>query len=310
MDVQMKRDLLRVTDLERDEFRDVISKAREFKGLLQRAIPHRYLEGRVGVLIFEKTSTRTRVSLETALSHLGASAVTLTTTEMQLSVGETIEDTARVLSRYVDVIAIRTYSHQALEVFAASASIPVINALSDDFHPLQALADLMTIEEEFNTLDGRTIAYVGDGNNVCHSLLLASAITGINIRVATPDGYGPREDVVTAARDLAYAGTEISVGNDPAEAVRGAEVIYTDTWVSMGKESSKDERTAHFLPYQVNTTLLSLASEDAIFMHCLPAHRGDEVTDEVIDGPRSRVLDQAENRLHTSKAVFKFLLER
>ena len=260
-------------------------------------------------LIFEKPSTRTRVSFEAAVSTMGGHAIVLRGDELQLGRGETIEDTGRVLSRYVDAIVVRTFGQDRLERLAEVASVPVINALSDFEHPCQALADILTVHEQRGGLEGVALAYVGDGNNVAHSLMLAGAKVGMDVRVVTPSGYEPFPQVTDRSKEIAAeTGAKITVTNVIAEAVTGASIIYTDVWASMGQEASAEERTAAFAKFQVDTDMLQMASPDALVMHCLPAHRGEEIATEVIDGPRSIVWDQAENRLHTQKALLDHLL--
>jgi ornithine carbamoyltransferase len=256
-------------------------------------------------MIFEKPSTRTRVSLEVAAWELGGHPLYLSANELQLGRGETIADTARVLSRYVHGITARVHSHGTVLQLAEHASVPVINALSDWEHPLQILADLQTIRQNFQALDGLQIGWIGDGNNVCNSLILASAILRMEITVASPPGYGPKAEILEEARAL---GGSPRVVEEPEEAAGGANVLVTDTWVSMGDEAEEAERLRVFGRYQINSQLMDLAGEEAIALHCLPAHRGQEITDEVMDGPRSRVFDEAENRMHTSKAVMAWLM--
>jgi ornithine carbamoyltransferase len=268
------------------------------------------LKGKAVALIFQKPSTRTRVSFETAVAQLGGHPVYLSWNEMQLGRGETISDTARVLDRYVSAIMARVYSHEDLITLAKSADAPVINGLSDKAHPCQILADLLTLIQYKKRLKGLKLAYVGDGNNVCNSLLIGCAKTGVNISVARPQGYGPDPDAIKQAEKAAEAtGASVTITEDPEEAVKDSDAVYTDTFVSMGMEKEKETRLSTFLPiYQVTKTLLSHAKPGAIFLHCLPAHRGDEVTEEVIDGAQSAVWDEAENRLHTSKALLSLLL--
>ncbi|WP_353684244.1 ornithine carbamoyltransferase [Thermodesulfovibrio sp. 3907-1M] len=297
----MKRDYLRVFDLNRDEFISLINRAIEFKS--NKEFSKCPLIGKSVGMIFEKPSTRTRVSFEVAVYQLGGHSVCLSSRELQLSRGETIRDTAEVLSRYLDCIVIRTFSHSIIEEFAKWSTVPVINALTDEHHPCQAMADMMTILEKKGSFEGIKLAYVGDGNNVANSLIEASALTGVKIHVATPEGFEPSEEVVEKAK--AY--TEVKIFNNPEEAVKMADAIYTDVWLSMGEEENI-EKKRKLKDFQVNNELLKHAKPDAIVMHCLPAHRGEEITDEVLDGPRSVVLEQAENRLHTSKAILEFLL--
>jgi ornithine carbamoyltransferase len=277
-----------------------------------KAQPERYrgaLGGRFLAMIFEKPSLRTRVTFEVGIQSLGGSAIFLDHSNARLGERESIPDVARSLSRWVQGIVARVFEQKALEELAAHASIPVVNALSDRFHPCQALSDFFTLEERFGAARGLKLAYVGDGNNVCHSLLLAGARVGAHVRVATPAGYAPDAQIVADARRTAKETRgKIEVLRAPQEAVAGAQAIYTDVWTSMGQESETDERAAKFAPYQVNDELMSLAAPDAVFLHCLPAHRGAEVTDAVMDGPRSIVFDQAENRLHVQKAILLKLL--
>lgn len=263
---------------------------------------------RVG-LFFEKPSTRTRVSCEVATVDLGAHPVVLKADEVGLGKREAVEDVARTLDRYLDVLALRVFDHQNLVTIAMNADAPVINLLSDRSHPCQALADLQTIAEH-RPLTGATVTYVGDGNNVCHSLMLGAAMCGVHVRVAAPPGYEPHPDVVAEAERLAQAhGGSVIVAGDP-EVVAGSDVVYTDVWASMGQEAQAAERKARFMPFQVNEAMFASAADDAIFMHCLPAHRNEEVTHEVMEHERSRVFDQAENRLHSFKAVLWYLAQR
>lgn len=264
--------------------------------------------GRVG-MIFDKPSTRTRVSLEAAAYGLGMLPIVLRSDELQLGRGETIADTARVLSRFLSAIAVRTFAQATVEELAANASIPVVNALTDEHHPLQALADVMTLEEEFGTLAGCRLAYIGDGDNVCHSLAQAAALAGFRLVVATPAGYEPDPVIIAGAREMAAAtGGEIELTNDPLAAVEGTDAIYTDVWTSMGREAEQAARREAFRGFTVDASLMARAARHAIFLHCLPAHRGEEVTNAVIDGGQSRVWDQAENRLHTELALLYMLI--
>jgi ornithine carbamoyltransferase len=268
----------------------------------------RALAGKTLAMIFQKSSTRTRVSFEVGMFQLGGHALFLSGSDIQIGRGETIADTSRVLSRMVNMIMARVYGHEIVEQLAQHGSVPVINGLSDFSHPCQALADYYTLLEIWGTLKGRKIAYVGDGNNVCHSLLFGAAILGMHIAVAAPDGYKPNPDVVRFSEDLARkTGGSVSVFTEPREAVKDADCVYTDVWASMGQEKEYQERKAVFGKYQVNSSLFSLAKKDAVFLHCLPAHRGDEVTDEVIDSKNSAVWQQSENRLHTQKALLILL---
>jgi ornithine carbamoyltransferase len=302
----VERDYLSVDDLSREELARVLDIADELKA--DRSLHRTALAGRTVALIFEKSSTRTRVSFEVGVTQLGASPLTLSSADLQLGRGETIEDTGRVLSRYVDAIVLRTFEQERLEVLAGAASVPVVNSLSDFEHPCQALADLFTVRERAGSLEGRTLAYVGDGNNVAHSLLLAGAKAGMHVRVGTPPGFEPIPQVVQRAREIAAAtGGSVEVVNDPHEAAVDADVLYTDVWASMGQEAEADERALVFPAFQLNQKLVDAAAPDVVVLHCLPAHRGQEITDEVLDGPHSAVWDQAENRLHTQKALLLFL---
>jgi ornithine carbamoyltransferase len=302
----MTRDYLSVDDVGTDELLHVLDLAASLKA--DRALHREALAGRTVALIFEKASTRTRVSFEVGVDQLGARPLTLAATDIQLGRGETIEDTGRVLSRYVDAIVLRTFEQERLEALAGAASVPVVNSLSDFEHPCQALADLQTIRERSGPLEGRVLAYVGDGNNVAHSLLLAGAKTGMTVRVAAPAGFEPIPQIVQRASEIAAETSgAVEIVSDPQSAVKGANVVYTDVWASMGQEDETEERSLVFRPYQVNGGLMELADPEAIVLHCLPAHRGHEITDEVLDGPASAVWDQAENRLHSQKALLLFL---
>ncbi len=305
------RDLLSINDLSPEEVRLVLEEARTLKLRFyagERIIP--VLKGKTIALIFEKPSTRTRVSMEVAALQLGATPLVFNRNELQLGRGEPVKDTARVLSRYVDAIAARVYSHRSLVEMAAYADVPVINMLSDLEHPLQALADALTIIEKKGDPSRLKVVYVGDArNNVAHSLMLVIAKLGGHIVMAAPRQLWPRSEVLEAAKLAAEeTGATIELVEDPREAVRGADVVYTDVWVSMGEEAEAEERRRLLRPYQVNAQLMQLARRDAIFMHCLPAHRGEEVTEEVLEGRWSVVWDQAENRLHVQKAVLSLLL--
>lgn len=300
----MKKDFLAIWDLTSREIDTILKRAVDLKaGKDASACP---LIGKSVGLLFEKSSTRTRVSFEAGIYQLGGQALYLNASEIQLGRGETIQDTARTLSRYLSAIALRTYGQSRIEEFAGSSSVPVINALTDQHHPCQALADLLTIYEKKGRLKGIRLAYVGDGNNVANSLIESASRMEIDITLACPEGFEPDADVLERARDEARS--EIIVLRDPREAAGRADVVYTDVWVSMGMEEEAGERKKKFVSYQVNSALLACAKKDAVVMHCLPAHRGEEVTEEVIDGPRSVVFDQAENRLHAQKALLEFLL--
>ena len=299
------RDCLTLAEFSPDEVSLILDEALRIKTLQKSRIPYRPLRGRTLAMVFQKPSNRTRVSFEVGMYQLGGHALHLSPEEIQIGKRETPSDTGRVLARYIDAIMVRTFDHGDLEELAAAADVPVVNGLSDTHHPCQALADLVTVREEFGTLEGTKIAYVGDGNNVAHSLAIACALTGAELTIAHPEGHGPEKEIVDLAGDL---GAAPRLTGDPGEAVRGARVVYTDVWASMGQETEAEERKKKFAPYQVDKGLMDLAAEDTIFLHCLPAHRGEEVTAEVIDGPRSRVFDQAENRLHAQKALLYLLM--
>jgi len=299
------RDCLTLAEFSSDEARLLLEEAAKTKFLQRSRISYRPLRGRTLAMVFQKPSNRTRVSFEVGMYQLGGHALYLNPDEIQLGKRETPSDTGRVLARYIDAIMVRTFDHGELEELAAAADVPVINGLSDDHHPCQALADLLTVREEFGSLEGVKISYVGDGNNVAHSLAIACALTGAELTIAHPEGHAPDNGVVKLAGTL---GASPTLTEDPREAVSGARAVYTDVWASMGQESEADDRRKNFVPYRIDEDLMSLAAEDAIFLHCLPAHRGEEVTAEVIDGPRSRVFDQAENRLHAQKALLYLLL--
>jgi ornithine carbamoyltransferase len=303
----MKRDYLTVDDLSSEELTGLLDLSEKVK-----AHPGDHavaMRGKSVALIFEKPSTRTRVSFEIAVASTGGHPVTLSSTELQLGRGETIEDTGRVLSRYVDAIVLRTFEQERLEVLAGGASVPVINALSDFEHPCQCLADLLTIREIKGELAGRTLTYLGDGNNVTHSLLLGGAKCGMHVRVATPPGFGPIPQIVQRATEIAERTRgSVVITHDASEACAGADVLYTDVWASMGQEAEAAERALVFPSYALDAEKVSFARPDVTVLHCLPAHRGQEITAEVIDGPHSAVWDQAENRMHTQKALLLWLL--
>lgn len=299
------KDLLSINDLNNEDIQLLISAAINLKAQGESTV----LAGKTLAIVFEKPSLRTRVSFELAMGQLGGRAIYLSPAEVGLGKRESVADVARVLCRYVDAITARTFAHSTLEGLATNANIPVINALSDVEHPCQALADLLTIQEKKGKLKGIKLAYVGDGNNVAVSLMLAAAMAGMNFRIATPAGYGVPEKAYILAREYAReSGGGVMRTSDAALASGDADVIYTDVWTSMGQEAETEKRRKVFTPYQVNSELLAHASEDAIFMHPLPAHRGEEVTDEVLDGSTSVVFDQAENRLHVQKAVLVEML--
>jgi ornithine carbamoyltransferase len=296
------RDLLSLTDLTPGELQELLHlavalKKGELKPQGQKTLG----------LLFSKASTRTRVSFSGAIFQLGGQVLDLNPNVTQVGRGEPISDTARVLSRYLDILAIRTFAQSDLEIYAQYADIPVINALTDRFHPCQILADLLTLQEQFGTLAGLTLSYFGDGNNVAHSLLIGCALAGVNVRIATPPGYEPLPEIVAQVQSLS-PGSEVLITQDAQEAAQGTQVLYTDVWASMGQESEADDRLPIFQPYQVNQALLNRADPGAIVLHCLPAHREEEITTEVLEGSQSRVWDQAENRLHAQKALLASLL--
>ncbi len=307
-----KRDLLGVQDLAASEIQAILKLAAKLKKQQKAGTTQPLLRGKTLGMIFQKPSTRTRVSFEVGMNQLGGSAIYLGATDIQLTRGETIEDTAKTLSRYVDCLMARVYDHKDLEKLAASASIPVINGLSDAFHPCQILADLLTIQEYKKELKGLHMAWLGDGNNVCNDLMLGAAKTGISMTAACPEGYEPLEQVIRAACiEGEKSGAEIRVTTDPVIAAKDADIVVTDTFISIGKEGERATRETIFLPkYQVNSRIMRLANKDAIFMHCLPAKRGQEVTSDIIDGPQSVVWDEAENRLHVQKAVLCMLMKK
>ncbi len=298
------KDLLAVHDIPRSQIAHLIRLADKFKAMRRCGVPHQRLVGATLGLLFEKPSTRTRVSFEAGMNQLGGQSLFLSARDIQLCRGESIADTARVLSRYLDGIVVRTYDHVTVEEWARQATVPVINGLTDLYHPCQALSDLLTIREKKGRLKGLRIAYVGDGNNVANSLIEGAAKMGMSISVACPTGYEPDARTVDLARIQAEAtGGDIVLTEDPQEAVKDADVVYTDVWISMGQEREQARRLKTLAPYQVNERLMKSARPDAIVMHCLPAHRGQEITAGMLDGPQSVVLDQAENRLHMQKAI-------
>ena len=299
------RDCLTLAEFTPEEIGLILDEAAKMKGLQRARIPYRPLRGRTLAMVFQKPSNRTRVSFEVGMYQLGGHALHLLPQEIQMGKRETPSDTGRVLARYIDAIMVRTFDHEEVEELANAAEVPVINGLTDQHHPCQALADLLTVREEFGRLEGVRISYIGDGNNVAHSLAIGCALTGASLTIAHPEGHTPHPGVIKLAGSSGVAPT---LTEDPREAASGARAVYTDVWASMGQEDEAEERKERFAPYRVNEELMSLAERDAIFLHCLPAHRGEEVTAEVIDGPRSRVLDQAENRLHAQKALLYLLL--
>lgn len=304
-----KKNFLSFNDLNREEILSILELSKDLKRDLKIGKSSQLLKGRTLAMIFQKPSTRTRLSFETGIVQLGGTAIYLSSNDLQLARGESVEDTARTLSLYVDLIMARVYSHSDIEKLAAYSSVPVINGLSDTFHPCQILADLLTIQEKKNTFNGLKVAWIGEGNNVCNDLVLGCSKIGINLSIACPSGFEPNENVLNVAKqEASKSSTEISITDDPLIAVQNADVLATDTFISIGKDEERQQREEIFLPrYQVNSNLLSSAKQDCIFMHCLPATRGREVTSEVIDGKASVVWDQAENRLHVQKALMCML---
>jgi ornithine carbamoyltransferase len=303
------RSFTRVADWSGAELERVLDLADELKDKQKRREPHHLLPGRTLGMIFEKPSTRTRVSFEVGIAQLGGTGLYLSAGDLQLGRGETLKDTATVLSRYLDAIMIRTFAQADVEELARNASIPVINGLTDSSHPCQALADLMTIRERFGRLEGLTVAYLGDGNNVCASLMVAAAKLAMNFRAATPTGYAPPAEAVEIAREAAAeTGATIELLDDPRQAAAGADVLYTDVWTSMGQEDERERRLRDLAGFGIDDDLLRLAGKDAIVLHCLPAHYGEEIAEEVLYGRQSAVWDEAENRLHAQKALMALVI--
>ncbi len=296
------RHFLTLMDLSSDELNWVIERAIELKAMQHKGIIYEPLKNRVLGMIFEKSSTRTRVSFETGMIQLGGGAIFLSPRDTQLGRGEPIEDSARVLSRMVDVVMIRTFDHEDIECFAANSRVPVINALTDDYHPCQLLADIQTFVEHRGSIKGKTVAWIGDGNNMCQSYINAAQQFDFKLHIATPEGFEPKTDILAEAQD------RVLLFTDPKEAVKNAHLVATDVWASMGQEDEQQQRKAKFRNYQVSRELLDLAASDVLFMHCLPAHRGEEVSLDLLDDPRAVVWDEAENRLHAQKALLEFLL--
>jgi ornithine carbamoyltransferase len=303
------RDFVRIGTWNRADLETTLDLADELKHLQRRREPHRLLPGRSLGMIFQKPSTRTRVSFEVGIAQLGGVALHLAAQDLQLGRGETIRDTATVLSRYLDAIMIRTFEQADVEELAEHAGVPVVNGLTDAAHPCQALADLMTIRERFGRLEGLRLAYLGDGNNVCASLMVGAAIFGMRFVAATPPGYEPAEEAVEAARNAAEeSGGSVELVGDPAEAARGADALYTDVWTSMGQEQEREARLRDLAGFGIDGGTVALAAPEAIVLHCLPAHYGEEITEEVLYGPQSAVWDQAENRLHAQKALMALVI--
>jgi len=297
--------LLSIADLEKEELSEILKLAEKLKEERYKGVVTDYLKNKSLAMIFELPSTRTRVSFEVAMTDLGGHALYLGWDELQLGRGEPIKDTARVLSRYVHAVMMRVRDHSTVEEFAKYSAVPVINGLSNLEHPCQVIADLLTIYEYRGDFKDVTLAWVGDGNNVCNSMILAAALTGMKMIVSTPENYDPNPEIVKKAKEM---GGKLQFVRDPKEAVKEADVIYTDVWTSMGQEAEKEARMAAFQPYQVSDDLLKLSKDDVVVMHCMPAHRGEEITDEVIEGKHSIIFDQAENRLHAQKAILLKLL--
>ncbi len=303
----MNKDFLSILDINKIEMEQILSEAKHLKTLKKQGVVHDVLRGKNLAMIFEKSSTRTHISFEVGMNELGGHALFLNARDMQIWRGEEIRDTARAASRYVSGIMIRAYKHSTIEEFARFATIPVINGLSDLEHPCQLLADIMTMQEHFGSTNDLKVAWVGDGNNVCNSLILSTVLTGYSVTVATPQGYEPSEDIVKKARAL---GGKVTLVKSPEQAVKDAHVIVTDTWVSMGDDAEREERLKTFSGYTVDSALMRHASPDARVLHCLPAHRGEEIADEVMEGGQSLVWDEAENRLHAQKALLVRLLKK
>ncbi|WP_374120545.1 ornithine carbamoyltransferase [Neobacillus sp. PS3-40] len=304
------KDFLQFSSFQTEEILYLLDEAIQLKKYQKQGKPHPFLSGIVLGMIFEKSSTRTRVSFEVGMLQLGGHAIFLSSKDIQLGRGESISDTAKVLSRYVDCLMIRTFSHQSIEEFAHHSTVPVINGLTDLQHPTQVLADLLTILEHKGKLAGLKLCYVGDGNNnMAHSLMEAAAKVGMDISIASPEGYMPNQEIIENAKEMAkQSGSKLMITNNPQLAMKNADVVVTDVWTSMGQEEEQEKRLEAFQSFQVNKELCQHAKSDFIFLHCLPAHRGEEVTAEIIDGPHSVVFDEAENRLHAQKAILKVLL--
>ncbi|MBI9088290.1 MAG: ornithine carbamoyltransferase [Desulfobacterium sp.] len=302
----MKKDLLSLLDLEKDDLIQLLERAILYKKRFNQGIPDRNLTGKTLGLIFDKKSTRTRVAFETAMIQMGGTPIYMSTQDTQISRNEPACDTARVLSRYMDVLAMRTFDHEMVEEFAAASTIPVINALTDLFHPCQILSDIMTVIESKGGYQGKKIVWVGDGNNVANSWINAAAILDLELTVATPEAYQVPEE--TRLKALERGGRQIVFSNDPKEAVKNADVIYTDVWASMGQEEEQDTRVDDFDGFQVNKELVSKAKDDVTVMHCLPAHRGEEITEEILEAPGAVFWDQAENKRHMHKAILETLI--
>lgn len=303
------RDFLTLRDFTPEEILEIVDCGLDLKDKQKKGIPHPYLQGKSLGMIFQKSSTRTRVSFEVGMYQLGGMALFLSPRDLQIGRGEPLKDTARVLSRYLDGILIRTFDQKEVEELAQYSDVPVINGLTDTYHPTQVIADLITIKEHKGTLKGLKFCYVGDGNNMTHSLMIGMLKCGLDVGIATPDGYKPDPEITAYAQSIAKEmGSSLVLSNDPKAVVTGSDVVYTDTWASMGQEDEKEVRAKAFQGYTIDKAMFDLAKDDAIFMHCLPAYRGYEVTDEVMEDPRSVVFDEAENRLHAHKAIMASVL--
>jgi ornithine carbamoyltransferase len=302
----LKKDLLKLLDLSKEEILEIINLADQMKYNLKHGIAHKVLEGKTLAMIFQKSSTRTRVSFETGMYQLGGQALFLTHNDLQIGRGEPVEDTARVLSRYVNGIMIRTFAQEEVESLAKWSTIPVINGLTDFAHPCQILADLMTVREYHSALEGVKMAYIGDGNNVCNSLIVGALTCGMKMSVATPKGYQPCDEILNFAKKFP---DEFFLTNNPAEAAEAADVLYTDVWASMGQEEESQKRMTDFAGFQVNDAIMAQAHKKAIVLHCLPAHRGEEITADVFEKHADPIFDEAENRLHAQKAVMALLMQ-
>lgn len=306
----MKRDFLTIRDLTTKEIEFLLIRAGELKEMQKKGVEHPLLKGKTLGLLFEKQSTRTRLSFEVAILQLGGHSLYLSPNQIQMGRGEAIKDTAQVVARYLDAIVIRTFSHETLKEWAKCSAIPVINGLTDLHHPCQVLSDMLTVLEKKGRIAGIKIAYIGDGNNVAHSLIEGAAVMGMEIRVASPKGYEPGKSIVDGARRLAKeTGARIEILEDPLKAATDADVVYTDVWISMGQEGEEESRKKVFKRYQVNRKLMGRAKGNAMIMHCLPAHRGGEITEEMMESGQSVIFDQAENRLHMQKALLEMLMQ-
>lgn len=306
----MKKDLLKMDDLSKEEILDILNLADQLKYELKHNIPHEHLKGKTLGMIFEKSSTRTRVSFETGMYQLGGNALFLSSRDLQIGRGEPIEDTARVLSRFVQGIMIRTFSQEEAEKLAKYSSIPIINGLTDIEHPCQVLADLMTIREYKTILDGLNVAYIGDGHNMCHTLIIGCLKVGMNLSIACPEKYMPKDEYIARGHELAkIEGTSFNIYISPEDAIKNADVVITDVWFSMGQEKEAEERRNSFKGYQVNHNLMSFAKSNAILLHCLPAHRGEEISAEILEEHSAEIFDESENRLHAQKAVLVKLMK-